>query len=179
MTLFGVHLLPLALRWAAEHWVNLPLAFLTAFAAAGAIVGAHALPLRRRLDEPDVPASDPDFAGSLARALALLAPAVMLMSLAAHLIAVKWIYDVDFMMVFASPLFLGLACVCLGMDTSGARFAREGTLPGATRPSSIASTAAVFAVMLARSATGRLAIPNKMTGDFCLGANALALSCSM
>src|SRR5262245_27384269 len=92
VTLFAVHLLPLAMRWAAEHSVNLPLAFLVAFVATGAIVAAHALPLRWRLHQPNPLASESDVAGSLARALALLAPAVMLMSLLAHLIAVEWIY---------------------------------------------------------------------------------------
>src|SRR5215831_4369708 len=37
VNILGVHLLQLVLRWAAEHSVNLPLAFLVAFAAAGAI----------------------------------------------------------------------------------------------------------------------------------------------
>src|SRR5207248_266776 len=56
------------------------------------------------------------------------------------------------MMVFASPLFLGLACVCLEIDASSARFGREGTHLGATMPSTVACTAAVFAVLLALGA---------------------------
>src|SRR5262249_25286568 len=55
MNLFVVHLLPLALRWAVEHAVNLPLAFHAAFVAAGAVVGAYALPWCWRLDGSDVP----------------------------------------------------------------------------------------------------------------------------
>jgi hypothetical protein len=134
VNLCGVHLLPLALRYAAEHQADLPLAFLVAFAAAGAAVGAHALPLRWRLDRPDAWAADADFAGSLAGVLARLAPAVALMSLFVHLIAVEWMYEVHFMTVFASPLFLGLACMYLLVDTSGDRSA---------------CTLAVFAVLLA------------------------------
>jgi len=125
VTLFAVHVFPLAMRWVNEHSVNLPLAFLAAFAATGAIVGAHSLPLRERLHEPN----------PLARALAVLAPAIMLMSLLAHLIAVEWIYDVHFMMVFASPLLLGLAWLCLRMESSGA--------------AGVACMAAGFAVLMA------------------------------
>jgi hypothetical protein len=123
VTLFAVHLVPLAMRWVAEHSVNLPLAFLAAFAATGVIVGAHASPWRERPHEPN----------ALARALGVLAPAVMLLSLLAHLIAVEWIYDVQFMMVFASPLFLGLAWLCLRTESS----------------TSVACMAAGFAVLLA------------------------------
>jgi hypothetical protein len=149
--LFAVHLLPLALRLSAENAAGLPLAFLAAFAAAGALVAAHAWPTRWRaeISISDSPAHTPD---DLSRALAVIAPVVVLVSLAAHLIAVEWIYGIEFLDVFASPLCLGVASVCLRREAArgdaSAGVTSDGVLMGIT-PGGWSCVLAVLAVFLA------------------------------
>ncbi len=116
--LFAVHLLPLALRFSAENAAGLPRAFLAAFTAAGALVAAHAWPTRWR-GEMSISDSPAAYTGDdLSRALAVIAPVVVLVSLLAHLIAVEWIYGIEFLGVFASPLCLGVASVCLRREAA-------------------------------------------------------------
>jgi uncharacterized membrane protein YqgA involved in biofilm formation len=111
MDLGAVHLFPLALRVSAEDREGLGLAFLAVFVAVGMVIAAHAVPSRWRL-QPMPPAE------TLPRALGVVAPILILLSLMAHVTASEWIYEVPVFAVYGSPVLLGLAALCLRREAA-------------------------------------------------------------
>jgi len=141
LDLMAIYLSPPALRWCFEHDISMPVAFFSAFTAIALTLILHALPDSWHAE------AMVDVEEDLPRTLAWLTPTVALASLTAHVIAVEWIYDVRFLPVYCSPLFLALACLFLRWETKWIPF--DNAEPNPMTPGSLAFGLAVLAVMFA------------------------------
>ncbi len=106
----AIHLMPLAMRLLSDK-ANMALALLGVAVATGLLLALHGLPARWR--HPEMAAGE---SRRLTRALAWLAPAVALASLAAHGASVQWVYDIRFGGAHLAPLALGGAALLLGLE---------------------------------------------------------------
>ncbi|HEX4996580.1 MAG TPA: hypothetical protein VFY29_00030 [Terriglobia bacterium] len=140
LDLLAIHFVPLLLRLSGSADDGRALTFLAAFSGAGLVIAAHAWPESRQATVQD--------ARGLPRALGWITPVVMLVSLVAHVIASEWVYVVPFTRVYASPIILGIAALCLRREAAGSQ--TDGSFRDRLlTPGRWACAMAIFAVTLA------------------------------